>query len=312
MKGRDWTKVRLGEKPDTAIALELRCSREAVGSARRRLGIPAFGGLVLTQEGVPTRSIYEAEFDAWLHWKGIDHRHEVRVPGLPYIADFEIRGVFIEIVGMVGFRRYENKVAVKRAAYERCNIRTVWLTPTMVGRMFRECPLPLRFRGRQCTSCGIATHQVVRGMCRPCNRRRWGTANARKVSCDTCGVPFEQSAGNPEQRFCSHACYSRSLELSWPSWEAIDARLKSISVCGLAIELGVGPTALYNRLRRRRDRDPSAPAVRDSRKKLSTEDVLEIRRRHAAGESQASLARAFGVGAVAVHQIVHRVSWGQV
>jgi hypothetical protein len=43
--------------------------------------------------------------------------------------------------------------------------------------------------------------------------------------------------------------------------------------------------------------------------RLISDQVLEVRRRHAAGESQSSLAREFGVHLSTVHLIVHRKKW---
>lgn len=313
MKGRDWSAAPLGQKPDSVLAVEFGCSVPTIRAARQRLGIPAFIGLILTQEGVPTRSLYEAKYDAWLHWKGLDHRHEVPVPGLPYIADFEVSGrVFVEIAGMARLPRYAAKMAAKQADYERFNVPVTWLTPEMVDRMFQECPVPLKFRDRQCTDCGVSTHDLVQGACRPCHRKRWGQENANEASCANCGDRFQRNGGSPNQQFCSHDCYAKSLELAWPSWEEIDARLETTSVHALAGELGVKPSTLYMRLRRRQQRDVSAPVVRDSRRKLMAEDVLEIRRRHAGGESQASLRCLFEVSPVTIHNIVHRVTWKEV
>lgn len=43
--------------------------------------------------------------------------------------------------------------------------------------------------------------------------------------------------------------------------------------------------------------------------RLKAEDVLEIRRKNAAGQSMGSLAREYGVTVGNVHAIVHRRSW---
>lgn len=42
---------------------------------------------------------------------------------------------------------------------------------------------------------------------------------------------------------------------------------------------------------------------------LTVAEVLEVRRRHAAGESQSSLAVRFGVSPTTIHNIVHRKTW---
>jgi hypothetical protein len=46
--------------------------------------------------------------------------------------------------------------------------------------------------------------------------------------------------------------------------------------------------------------------------KLSNDQVREIRRRHATGETMAGLGREFGVGANTIWKIIHRVRWAQV
>lgn len=53
-----------------------------------------------------------------------------------------------------------------------------------------------------------------------------------------------------------------------------------------------------------------ATQMRNTRStKLSKEDVLEIRRKYNKGETQASLAREFGVKSQSIHLIVHNRSW---
>jgi hypothetical protein len=46
--------------------------------------------------------------------------------------------------------------------------------------------------------------------------------------------------------------------------------------------------------------------------KLTVADVLRIRARHANGESQSALGRAFGVRVQSVHDVVHRKTWRHV
>jgi transposase-like protein/endogenous inhibitor of DNA gyrase (YacG/DUF329 family) len=307
-----WGHLPLGQVPDSTIAEMAGISRRDVCNIRLALGIPAFIGLILTQEGVPTRSILEARYDAWLHWKGVEHAHEVPVPTLPYIADFKVGAVFVEIVGMQGFGRYADKLARKQVDYEKYGIRVTWLTAEMVDQMFRDCPIPLKFRTRTCADCGRKVREIVNGMCRPCARMEWGEANGTEVTCEGCEKPFTRAAGSPHAKFCSHACYAGSLELGWPSWEMIDARLREVSVRALARELGVKPSALYMRLRRRRERDASAPEVRDTRRKLTEDAVREIRRRCGEGETQATLSRKFGVDPVTIYQVVHLKTWAKV
>ena len=49
--------------------------------------------------------------------------------------------------------------------------------------------------------------------------------------------------------------------------------------------------------------------VRVKQSKLTPEKVREIRRRHAAGEPQNSLAREFGVSAASLNDVVHHKTW---
>lgn len=46
--------------------------------------------------------------------------------------------------------------------------------------------------------------------------------------------------------------------------------------------------------------------------RLTTADVIALRRRHVEGESQSSLAREFGVHVSTVHLVVHRKKWAHV
>ena len=247
-----WVGKGLGGVPDSVIAEREGVPRRTVCAIRRNLGIQAFRGTILTQEGKPTRSIYEAKYDAWLHWRGVGHEHEVPVPGLPYIADFRVGGVFIEIAGMEGFGRYDAKLKRKQEAYLNFGIRVSWLTRDLVDRLFQDCPVPLRFRERTCSHCGKAIHDLVNGMCRQCNRKSWGMRNAVRKTCEQCGKAFNSPAGQSNQRFCSRPCYWESLEGAWPSWDELDARLQGKSIRQVALELGVKPPTLYKRLRRRK------------------------------------------------------------
>ena len=86
-KGVDWLNVGLGTKPDSVFAKEYNLSRRDVCSVRNKLGIKPFIGIILSQEDESLRSILEAKYDAYLHWKGIAHKHDVRLDNCNYIAD---------------------------------------------------------------------------------------------------------------------------------------------------------------------------------------------------------------------------------
>jgi hypothetical protein len=163
----DWVTLGIGKKPDSVVAQEIGFKPRTIAHIRKQLGIPAFIGVILTQEGVPCRSVYEAMYDAWLHWCGIEHSHEVPVEGLPYKADFEVGDHFVEIVGMMNFIKYSQKYVKKRQAYELAGLRVTWLTADEVEQIYQGCEIALNIRSeRVCSDCGKKTHDLVRGVCR--------------------------------------------------------------------------------------------------------------------------------------------------
>jgi hypothetical protein len=251
VESSDWETAGLGERPDQAIAAELGVGRRRVCYERNRRGIPAFIGLVLTQEGDPCRSIYEAMLDAYLHSHRMVHKHEVAVPGLPFIADFRVGVHYVEVVGMSGFDRYQSKHEQKQRAYEDAGILVRWIGPEEVRRLFNSGAVPLRFRARECARCGTNTHDLVTGVCRPCYMRQWHERNAEPRRCESCRRSFAASA---TRRFCSRTCYWKSIELDWPSWDELDRLLQEKPIRQVAIDLNVRESTLYMRLRRRRIR----------------------------------------------------------
>lgn len=138
----DWSSLPLGEQPDRAVARQVGVSRRTVAYHRARLGIGPFVGLVLTQEGQPCRSVYEATYDACLHEAERPHEHEVHVPGLPYIADFLVDHTFVELAAMTGFERYAAKHQQKRLAYRKHRIHVQWLTASDVTAMYMQATYP--------------------------------------------------------------------------------------------------------------------------------------------------------------------------
>jgi hypothetical protein len=245
--------VGLGTKPDSVIARELGIDRRTLTTIRNKLGIASFGGIILLQEDIPCRSIYEAMYDAYLHWKNIPHKHEVKIPNLPYIADFQLENHFVEIAGMTHFKKYERKLELKREIYTKNNIPVVWLSCEDVEALFRDCTIPLKFReNRACEVCGQVTYRIIKNLCKDCYMDLWRIQQSELVTCEYCGTQFNRI---DNRKFCSHSCYSKSLELDWPSWEWIDEQLKSTSIRQLAIQLGVKPPSMYMRLRRRKGRN---------------------------------------------------------
>jgi hypothetical protein len=252
----EWESVDLGQRPDSIIAHELGVGRRKVCYERRKRHLPAFVGLVLSQEGEPCRSIYEAMYDAWLHDSLKAHEHEVRIPRLPLIADFWVDGEYIEIVGMTGFRRYREKHEAKRWAYEAARLPVQWLYPSDVEALFATCSLQLRFRSeRTCADCGRQTHDLVKGVCRVCYMPRWRKARPALLTCPQCGNEF---ATREPRRFCSRSCYWSSLELEWPAWDELERRVAEKPIRQVAVDLGVRPGTLYMRLSRRRQRQEDA------------------------------------------------------
>ena len=71
----DWDNIGLGAIPDSEIAVSLAVSKRKVCYERNTRSIPPFNGYLKTQEGYHCRSVYEAMYDAWLHWKDIQHEH---------------------------------------------------------------------------------------------------------------------------------------------------------------------------------------------------------------------------------------------
>jgi len=248
----DWDITQLGTKPDTVLARELGISRKRVENARKSLGISAFIGLILLQEDLPCRSIYEAMYDAYLHWKHIPHEHEARIDGLPYIADFKLADEYVEIAGMLHYPRYQEKFLLKKKAYQEANIPVTWLVIEDVERLYSTCPIPLKFRvQRTCLDCGKQTHDLVKGVCRTCYMIQWHKQEIYQSICEICGKIFSYH-DNDRPKYCSRPCYWKSLEFDWPSWEWIDEQLQHMSIRQLAIQMRVKYTALYMRIRRRK------------------------------------------------------------
>ncbi len=192
-------------------------------------------------------------YDAWLHGEQVPHEHEVRVANLPYIADFRVGTEYVEIVGMAGFARYRRKLEAKRRAYAGAAVSMRWLYPADVETLYAGCAVQLNFRAtRCCTDCGKPAYDLVKGVCRgACYMRRWHAAAAEARKCPQCGCTFN---GHDPQRFCSHACYAKSLELAWPDWDELDRRLAEKPIRQVALDLGIEPNTLYMRLSRRRHR----------------------------------------------------------
>lgn len=189
-------------------------------------------------------------YDVYLHENKIEHSHEVPVEGLPYIADFRLSDRFVEVAGMMHYRKYHQKFDRKMGDYARAGVSVQYLFEHDVRRLYATCSSSFTTAERICVDCGKKTIDIVNLKCRPCNRRQWGRDNSIKAICSQCEQVFDRKAGT-EALYCSRKCYWRSMESNWPAWEWIDERLKMQSVRSLALELGVKPNSFYMRLRRR-------------------------------------------------------------
>lgn len=251
----DWSSIPLGKSPDSIIADLLSIDRRRVCYERNKRNIPAFSGYLMTQEGYHCRSVYEAMYDAYLHWQGIPHQHEVAVEGLQYIADFYVNGMYIEIAGMKEFAKYYKKYEKKRQAYKEFDICVLWLDKHDVTKLYIGCPIELNIDPkRKCKLCGKYNHNLVEGYCKgTCYMKMW-REQGQQVICENCSKPFNQPPGS-DQKFCSHKCYSESQELEWPSWEWLAEAIKRKSIRQVAFDIGVKPSSLYMHIRRRKQRN---------------------------------------------------------
>lgn len=242
-----------GKRPDVVVAAELGATRRTVCWVRLRHGIKAFAGLYLTQEEEPCRSIYEAMYDAWLHSQGIEHRHEVRLRELGVVADFQVGDEFVEVVGMVGYPRYDARLAEKKRLYADAGLKVRYVTRQEARELYTACGVEVVVREqRLCSSCGKANHDLVKGLCRsPCYMDHW-REQAPSRKCEKCGVDFPD--GNGDGKFCSRRCYWQSMRQDMPPEEWFIEQSKTKSIRQLALELGLNPNTVHMRICRYRKR----------------------------------------------------------
>ena len=245
-----WDSLPLGQMPDSVLALTYGLDRRIVCCERNKRKIPVFKGYLLIQEGDNCRSLLEAMYDAYLHDKNITHNHEVRVTGTPYIADFYIGGSYIEIAGMTHYIRYREKLTKKKQVYQDLNISVTWIEPDSIKPLFEACATSLKVAPtRICKGCGANTYDIIKGYCREnCYMKYWRTKGIAKV-CLTCGKTFTSNKG-ANRLFCSHVCYSKNLEIGWPSWDDLENRLREKSIRQVAFDLDIKPSSLYMHIRR--------------------------------------------------------------
>ena len=250
----DWESIPLGEGPDSLFATELGVAISTVRRRRIKLGISPFAGLLLTQEGVPCRSRYEGMYDSYLHWKNIYHEHEVKVESLPYRADFKTQDGYIEIAGMMSYKKYALKYETKRAAYKKANIAVKWLFTDDVEALYKDCPIKIKLcTGRICFKCGKEEYDLALGLCSCCYMTVWREKTGQNTTCVLCSTNFKKVKSS-KQRFCSYSCYWRSRRLDWPSWKWLLEEMEGKSIRQIAFGLKIKPGALYMHIRRARER----------------------------------------------------------
>jgi hypothetical protein len=176
--------------------------------------------LYLTQEGQPCRSKYEAMYDVYLHESGILHSHEVPMwdaGKIKFIADFRVGEPIVEIAGMLGFKKYDDRHKRKMAWLRANSVPVIVLTASEVQKLFSGCSLPLITKKRFCSACSKETLDLVKGTCRTCYMKQWHSAT-EGGQC-TCGSSTKK--GN---KFCSRKCYWISLKSVFPSKATLATR----------------------------------------------------------------------------------------
>lgn len=256
---KKYENVPFGKKPDPAVAIDLNMDRRKVCYIRRYLGIPAFKGLIITQEGLPCRSIYEAMFDCYLHWKRIKHEHEVNVDLLPYVADFKISNKYFEIFGMFGFKKYEDRKNEKIKAYKENNIFYKSISITTIEKLYKICPVKVIFNiERKCQVCGKETYNIIKNLCKNCYMKSYHRSAIIISTCKICKEPIQ---GDYKKEYCGYECYWESLRTNKlpPDNELLEI-LKNKSIRKLGKELGVSPSSISSRAKRARNKSHIHPS----------------------------------------------------
>lgn len=255
----DWdAEPLLGKVPDTVLRLKYGLANNAcVQAARRRRGIPAFNGRMLTQEGLPCRSTQEAMVDAWLHANGHDHAHEVSSVEA-CIADIVWADGFIEVCGMVGHPRYDARVAVKRDLYARHQLPVWWIDSATARALWRQSGLPLRVAdARRCRQCGARDRRICLNLCQRCYTALCEQRDGHDQRCERCRRTFRRRR---VRRYCSQDCAriarrgrpARRSEITWPPDGELRALLcRSERLTHAAAQLGVKPHTLASYVNRR-------------------------------------------------------------
>lgn len=233
----EWKDIPLGKVPDSEISRKTNLARRIICRIRNRLKIPRFKGLILTQEGLPCRSIYESMFDCYLHWKKIKHEHEVRAAGLPYIADFKIAGKLFEIFGMSGFYKYDKRKNKKIKAYKENGIRFRSIPIKTIEKLYNICPVKTVYNvSRKCSICGKETYRIIKNICHKCYMNAYHKKPITESRCITCNKKINSDS---IKKYCSHSCYWESLKSKgFPSDEQLLEMSKKYSLRKIAKILG--------------------------------------------------------------------------
>jgi hypothetical protein len=99
------------------------------GIAIRKSGYPNIPNYV-AQDGHKVKSSLELQVDNWLYLNGVLHIYEPRIKGTRYKGDFLVGDTYIEIWGLVGHEKYDEKKAKKIAAYEQAGLKLLSVYPS--------------------------------------------------------------------------------------------------------------------------------------------------------------------------------------
>ena len=86
-----------------------------------------FGTWTVALDGHECRSIAERNVDDWLFKNGIPHDKEVKYPDSNFVADWRVKGFYLELFGLKGKESYDEKILLKRLAAKKANITLIEL-----------------------------------------------------------------------------------------------------------------------------------------------------------------------------------------
>lgn len=103
--------------PSSAVKKTLK----GAGVHLRKTGYPNVSQYT-AKDGHKVKSGMELQVDDWLYEHGIEHTYEPQIGASPYRADFLIGNMYVEIWGIEGNERYEQKRKKKLEAYRRFDL----------------------------------------------------------------------------------------------------------------------------------------------------------------------------------------------